>query len=378
MRSGLSLLGGLGLGAGLMFLLDPDRGKRRRSLIRDKGIHALYASEDLLDTGTRDLAKRSTGLVAELKAKLSQELPTDEVLVARVRSKLGRFVSNPRAIVVQADSGNVTLSGPVLAQEASLLLKAVAAMPGVMHVENRLEVHDRPAEVLGAEQRVRRTGELPEWRQRNWAPGPRLLATAAGSLLAAYGLSRGRALGALWGLAGLGLLARSVSNRPLPSLVGAKPRKGIFVQKTLTINAPPERVFGFWSHFAENFPRFMSHVRQIRDLGRGRSLWKVSGPAGIAVEWEAELTKEVPNQLLAWRSRPGSTVETAGSVHFEAVEGGTRVHVQLSYLPPLGQIGHGVASLFGADPKEEMDEDLARMKRLIEAQERLLSEERPQ
>lgn len=377
MRSGLSLLGSLGLGAGLMYLFDPDRGKRRRSLMRDRGVHVLYAAEDMLDTGARDLGQRSTGLVAELKTRLSQEQPTDEVLVARVRSKLGRYVSNPKSIVVQADAGSVTLSGPALASEAAIMLKAIAAMPGVQHVENRLEVHDRRDELPGLPP-GRPRGEAPAFRQQSWAPGPRLLATTAGAMLAVAGLSRRRALGTLLGLAGLGLIARGVSNRQIQTLVGARPRRGIFIQKTLTINAPPERVFAFWAHFSENFPRFMSHVRQIRDLGEGRSVWKVSGPAGVAVEWEAEITKQVTNRVLAWRSLPGSTVETAGSVHFEAAEGGTRVHVQLSYLPPLGEIGHLVASLFGADPKHEMDEDLARMKRLIEAQERLLSEERPQ
>ncbi|HEY9854154.1 MAG TPA: SRPBCC family protein [Stenomitos sp.] len=372
----MSLLGGLGLGAGLMYLLDPDRGKRRRSLLRDQGIHALYAAEDLLDTGSRDLGHRATGLVAELKGRLTQEEPGDEVLLARIRSKLGRYATHPKAIVVRVNDGVVTLSGPILAREAPLLIKAIGAMPGVEHVENRLEVQARAEELAG--KLPPRTGQASAFMQQNWAPGPRLLATTAGAMLAVYGLSRRRALGALWGLAGLSLVARAVSNRQLQDLVGVSPRKGIFIQKTLTIDAPLERVFDFWAQFAENFPRFMSHVRQIQDQGSGRSVWKVAGPAGMAVEWEAEITKHVPNRVLAWRSLPGSMLETAGSVHFEAVEGGTRIHVQLSYLPPLGQIGHSVATLFGADPKHEMDEDLARMKRLIEAQGRPLSGERPQ
>lgn len=379
MRRGLSLLGGLGIGVGLMYLFDPVRGKRRRALIRDKGVHALYATEDLLDTGARDLGHRTSGLVAGLKSRMAQAVPDDEVLVARVRSKLGRYVSHPKAIVVQANAGVVTLSGQILAAEAPTLLERIGALPGVQHVENRLEVHDQPAHVPSLQKGVRRPGEVPEYMQRHWAPGPRLLATTVGALLAVLGLSQRRALGALLSLAGLSLAARGMSNRQLQEIVGVSTRRrGIFIQKTLTIAAPVERVFAFWAHCAENFPRFMSHVRQIRDLGGGRTVWKVSGPAGINVEWEAEVTKQVPNQLLAWRSLPGSRVETAGSVHFEPVAEGTRVHVQLSYLPPLGQIGHGIATLFGADPKHEMDEDLARMKRLIEAQERLLSEERPQ
>lgn len=379
MRTGLSLLGGLGLGVGLMYLFDPDRGKRRRSLIRDQGVHVMYAGEELLDVGARDLGHRTAGLVAELRSRLSRDWPDDEVLVARARSKLGRYVSHPRAIVVQANAGVVTLSGPILASEANVLLKAIGAIPGVQDVENQLTIHERSEHIPSLQKGVRRPGEVPELLQRNWAPGPRLLATTAGALLAVYGLSRRRATGVILGLAGVSMAVRGISNRRLQEIVGVSPRRrGIFIQKTLTIQATPERVFAFWAHCSENFPRFMSHVRQIQDLGDGRTRWKVSGPAGLAVEWEAEVTKQETNRLLAWRSLPGSMVETAGSVHFEAVEGGTRVHVQLSYLPPLGQVGHGIATLFGVDPKHEMDEDLDRMKRLIEAQERLLSEERPQ
>lgn len=379
MRTGLSLLGGLGLGVGLMYLFDPDRGKRRRSLIRDKGVHVMVAGEELIDVGARDLGHRTAGLVAELRSRLTRDWPDDEVLVARARSKLGRYVSHPRAIVVQANAGVVTLSGPILASEANVLLKAIGAIPGVQDVENQLTVHERSEHIPSLQKGVRRPGEVPELLQRNWAPGPRLLATTAGALLAVYGLSRGRVTGMILGLAGVSMAVRGISNRQLQEIVGTSPRRrGIFVQKTLTIQASPERVFAFWAHCSENFPRFMSHVRQIQDLGDGRTRWKVSGPAGLAVEWEAEVTKQETNRLLAWRSLPGSMVETAGSVHFEAVEGGTRVHVHLSYLPPLGQVGHGIATLFGVDPKHEMDEDLDRMKRLIEAQERLLSEERPQ
>ena len=93
----------------------------------------------------------------------------------------------------------------------------------------------------------------------------------------------------------------------------------------------------------------------------------VDGPAGVPVEWDAVITKQVPEQVLAWKSVPGSAIAQAGIIRFDSnTDGSTRVDIRFSYNPPAGAIGHAVAALFGADPKREMDEDLVRMKTLIE------------
>src|SRR5262249_33201328 len=108
-------------------------------------------------------------------------------------------------------------------------------------------------------------------------------------------------------------------------------------------------------------------VREVRDLGNGRSHWAAEGPAGIPVRWDAVITRFVPNQLLAWRSEPGSVIANAGILRFEATpEGNTRVDIRLSYNPPGGALGHFAARLFGADLKSLMDEDLVRLKGLSE------------
>jgi uncharacterized membrane protein len=111
----------------------------------------------------------------------------------------------------------------------------------------------------------------------------------------------------------------------------------------------------------------MSNIEEIRDLGNGQSHWVVKGPAGTTVEWDATLTEVVPNEMIAWRTQPGATVDNAGVVQFEPnKQGGTRINVRMSYNPPGGVVGHSVATLFGSNPKQEMDEDLARLKSLIE------------
>ena len=142
-------------------------------------------------------------------------------------------------------------------------------------------------------------------------------------------------------------------------------RRGITVQKIMDLDAPVERVFGFWSDY-RSFPRFMHNVREVQHVDANRSRWLVAGPAGVPVRWEAEITRLEPNALIEWRSSADSDVRHEGAVRFAPRNGGTRVHVQLSYVPPAGALGHALAALFGADPKSEMDADLLRMKTMLE------------
>jgi uncharacterized membrane protein len=167
------------------------------------------------------------------------------------------------------------------------------------------------------------------------------------------------------GVSGSALLARAAANRDLASLVGFG-RRGISVQKTIYVAAPVERVFDFWTDY-QNFPRFMHHVRDVRPMADNRSHWVVAGPAGVPVQWTAEVTRVLPGELIEWRSISDSDVRHQGAVRFVATsDGGTRLSVHLSYLPPAGAFGHAVATMFGADPKTEMDADLMRMKSMIE------------
>jgi hypothetical protein len=210
----LGLLGSAGLaaglGAGLMYLLDPQAGGRRRALARDQAVHGLKKGGVAAGKTARDLANRTRGLVAETGSKLHHEQVDDQVLSDRVRSKMGRLVSHPSAIEVAAQDGCVILSGPVLAEEVDKLLAKVHSVRGVREVENRLEVHESAGNIsaLQGEGRTAR----PLW-QRNWAPTTRLLAGTAGGALAVAGLARRDKLGAVLGAVGLGLLARGLKNR---------------------------------------------------------------------------------------------------------------------------------------------------------------------
>ena len=103
-------------------------------------------------------------------------------------------------------------------------------------------------------------------------------------------------------------------------------------------------------------------------LDDGVSHWVAKGPAGARVEWNAQIHNEIENELIAWRSLPGSEVDHAGSVHFTpATSDGTEVRVVLRYSPPAGRFGSAVARLGGDDPERQVADDLRRFKQVMEA-----------
>src|SRR5262249_58361860 len=97
-------------------------------------------------------------------------------------------------------------------------------------------------------------------------------------------------------------------------------------------------------------------------LDEKRSHWVAKGPRGRRAEWDAEIIQEVENRSIAWRSLDGSYIENAGTVHFEPVEGGTMVRVELQYNPPGGLLGAAFAKLFREEPTDQINEDLNHLK----------------
>src|SRR5688500_14451956 len=117
--SSRTLLTGFGIGAMAAYLLDPDRGARRRGLIRDKLVSAGSAADDAVDATSRDVANRARGVVADMRSWLRRNDTADDIVVAeRVRAKLGGLVSHPGSIDVSASNGRVTLRGPIFTHEA--------------------------------------------------------------------------------------------------------------------------------------------------------------------------------------------------------------------------------------------------------------------
>jgi len=152
------------------------------------------------------------------------------------------------------------------------------------------------------------------------------------------------------------------------SRVALSNNRGMEVLESAQLEKPVAEVYRFWRRL-ENLPRFMAHLESVTQLDEMRSHWVARGPAGVRVEWDAEIINEVENQVIGWESIPGSDVVTAGSVHFEPARGGraTRVTLHMRLEPPAGRAGHLIATLFGRRPAQDVREDLRRFKQVLEA-----------
>ncbi len=369
MSAALRWAGLAGMGAGLMYLLDPDRGRRRRAVLRDKSVGLFNDTVWGAGKTWRDMSHRAEGIAARTRSVWPGRTATtdDQVIEARVRSRLGRVTSHPGAINVMVVGRRVRLDGPVLESEHGHIISAVRSATGVEDVEDRLERHKTAEGVSSLQGGVARPGHRMELMQENWTPAVRAIAGGAGLGMLVWAI-RSRSVPAMAaGFAGAAMLGRAITNKEVKRVIGlGGGRRAVDIQKTINIAAPVEDVYRFWSNHG-NFPKFMRHIREVHDLGGGRSHWVAYGPGGMSVSWDAEMTERIENRIMAWKSTPGSMIENAGIIRFDqAPDGNTRVTIRLSYNPPAGVIGHAVASLFGADPKKEMDEDLQRMKSLIE------------
>jgi uncharacterized membrane protein len=189
--------------------------------------------------------------------------------------------------------------------------------------------------------------------------------------------NRGRIAMASAAVAGVTALDAICSQR-LSRRNGARTGGPIRVAQAVTINRSPEELYRFWRDF-QNLPRFMKHLESVRVTGDRRSHWVAKGPAEMTVEWDAEITEDRPNELIAWRSLEGSDVDNIGSVRFERAPGGRGaiVRVEMQYNPPAGVVGATVARLLGKDPEWQIKNDLRRFKQLMEAGEVITTEGQP-
>ena len=205
---------GVALGAGLMYILDPVAGRRRRAVIRDKAVGALYDAEDLLEGAVEDLGNRARGVAAEAASAIRNEPISDQTLHDRIRAVMGRIVSHPRAVQVAVDAGRVTLSGPIFSDEAPKLIYTVSGMRGVDGINNLLETHSAPTDHPSLQGPAVSGEPLPEYLQTYWTDGPRFLACLAGCALTLRGARAGGIPGLVAALAGIALMSEAASRTP--------------------------------------------------------------------------------------------------------------------------------------------------------------------
>jgi uncharacterized membrane protein len=152
-------------------------------------------------------------------------------------------------------------------------------------------------------------------------------------------------------------LAPALTRRLL--LAGAA-RRRIHLRTQIEIDRPVREVFAFCRDF-ENFPRVIQSLHRVVDYQDGRSRWEVVSPSGELVSWDAQVTKYVPNVVIAWRSVPGSIVDCNGLIRFAPnSKGGTRLAIQLDYDPQHTGLSDAIRALFDVSRTDQIQADLAR------------------
>jgi len=187
------LFAGAAVGAGLMYLLDPEGGRRRRALLRDQLVSAAHKTTDAVDATSRDMTNRARGVVAELRGRFSRnDHVSDDVLRERVRARIGSVVGHGGGIETHVDDGRVTLRGPVLTEEIDRLMRRVRSVRGVQDVVNQLDVHETPGTIPALQGRPlpARAGEVFDLLPTRWPPSASLV--GMGALIAVAGLAAGR------------------------------------------------------------------------------------------------------------------------------------------------------------------------------------------
>jgi uncharacterized membrane protein len=186
--------------------------------------------------------------------------------------------------------------------------------------------------------------------------GSKTLVLGAAALIG-YGFTRRSKAGLAFAAAG-GLLAyKATQSFPSDSATHA----------TFLVNASPAQAYALWRDFA-GLPRFMVHLKSVRDLGGNTSEWIALGPGQREIRWNAEITEDSANERIAWRSLANSDVSTSGSVDFrpDPQSRGTFVSVKVQYRLPGGSLTSGLAALFGKNPEFVVREDVRRFKQLLE------------
>lgn len=214
---GLATAGGLAV-----YFLDPNRGRARRAKARDKAAHLANQTSKAAHRVSRDIANRSRGLVAEGRSSLSPSTASDEVLAERVRSKIGRLVSNPHSIEISAENGCVTLRGPVLQSELNELLLGVSAVRGVDKIDDELTAHSSAEDIPELRHMSRAMIKKSEAAAPSRSPVRRALMGALGGTLVYLSTKRSGLAARGVRLMGLGLLSRGIFDRPWSQMTGLR------------------------------------------------------------------------------------------------------------------------------------------------------------
>jgi uncharacterized membrane protein len=244
--------------------------------------------------------------------------------------------------------------------------------------------------LVGVRELVHAAGLLTSRRKGAWAwtrvAGDAMDLASLGMAIAHRGGRRRRLVGVtgvIVGITVVDLLTAVQATRvkeigSVPAVRGTRKGGSMELTATTTIRQPAAEVYAFWRNL-ENLPTFMAHLEEVRGTGDRTSHWSAGAPFGTDVEWDAEIIDEAPGEKIAWRSTGNADVPNAGAVRFVPAPDGvsTEVYVVLTYDIPGGTLGKAVARYFGEEPHQQLDDDLRRLKQVLETGEVVRSDGAP-
>jgi uncharacterized membrane protein len=145
----------------------------------------------------------------------------------------------------------------------------------------------------------------------------------------------------------------------------------IRIKSSFKVNKSRKFVYEFWRRL-DNLPLFMNHLDSVNVIDDERSHWVLKLPAGVAkVSWDAEIVMDVPYELIGWSSVPGSSIDNAGKIRFrDAHDGGTQIDLVISYQPPAGGLGAGLAHVLNPVFKNMIDTDVQNFKQYMDLEDK--------
>jgi uncharacterized membrane protein len=232
-------------------------------------------------------------------------------------------------------------------------------------------------------------------RRVNVGNTERWLSIAGGAALALYALKRRSPASVALAAGGAALIGRGATGHsPVYQRLGVDtadpeavrqnvlaavlPSRKLEAERAYTIMRPRHELYAFWRNF-ENLPQFMEHLESVTVTGDGRSHWVTKAPVGKPVSWDAEITEDIEDRIIVWRSLPGSGVENSGQVQFsDAPDGrGTVVRARVLYQAPGGKTVEQISRFFGEAASQQLRDDLRRFKQVMEAGETPTTEGQP-
>lgn len=254
-----------------------------------------------------------------------------------------------------------------------MLTHAIFRAAGRFNYQNRLEM-DTTNETTNPTN-YGEVSEIPPatgTSSMNVGTGERIVSALGGAALTVMGLRDLRSpAGVSMLVTGGFLLVRGLSGYcPVNHALGRNTNRTagspVEVKTSVTLNKPASEVYSFWRKL-ENLPRIMTHLQKVEETDQTHSKWTAKGPAGVGtVSWEAEIVEDHQNELISWRSLPGSTVDNAGQVRFRETPGGTEINVHMSYRLPAGDVGGVAAKLFSPMAERILRDDIKDLKHVME------------